>query len=192
MPVPDAGRDEKGRFIEGNSGGGRTSAYTDELAEEICARLADGETLRSICRDDHMPDERRVRSWALDLDHPFSPQYRIAREIGYMQMADDLLDISDDGSNDWMVREGKDGEGTAYSVNGEHISRSKLRVDTRKWLLSKALPKIYGDKIVNEHTGKDGKPIEVSDVSDVEGARRVAYMLGLAMSRKKNVPVPTA
>lgn len=190
--MPEDGRDEKGRFTEGNPGGAKPTLYTDDLANEICARLADGESLKAICRDEGMPAESTVRSWALDPEHPISARYVRAREVGYLKMADELLEISDDGTNDWMVRAGQDGEGTAYSINGEHISRSKLRVDTRKWLLSKALPKIYGDKIVNEHTGKDGKPIEVSDVSDVEGARRVAYMLGLAMSRKKNVPVPTA
>jgi hypothetical protein len=171
---------------------GRPTIYTEEIGDIICARLADGESLNAICKDDEMPAESTVRSWAIVPEHPISAKYDRARELGYMKMADDLLEISDDGTNDWMVRAGQDAEGTAYSINGEHVSRSKLRVDTRKWLLSKALPKIYGDKIVNEHTGKDGKPIEVADVSDVEGARRVAYMLGLAMARKKNVPVPAS
>lgn len=140
---------------------GRNTVYTDDLGAEICNRLADGESLRSICRDDGMPDEKTVRTWAADPKHPISPHYVRAREVGYHKMADDILDIADDGENDWMVREGKDGEGTAYSVNGEHISRSKLRVDARKWLLSKALPKVYGDKVTNAHTGADGEsPIQ--------------------------------
>lgn len=174
---PADGRDEKGRFTEGNKGGGRNSVYTEELGREICERLADGESLNAICKSDHMPDERSVRSWALNLEHPFSPNYRAAREIGYHKMAEELLEISDDGTNDWMERSGKDGEGTAYSVNGEHVSRSKLRVETRKWLLSKALPKIFGDKVVNEHIGKDGGPIETSDVSDRDFARWLAHKL---------------
>ena len=60
-------------------------------------------------------------------------------------MADEMLEIADDGSNDWMM--GKDGSNQFYAANGEHIQCSRLRLDTRKWLLSKALPKIYGDKL---------------------------------------------
>lgn len=141
---------------------GRPTLYTDEIGTEICARLADGESLNAICKSEELPHESTVRSWALDPDHPISTKYVRAREIGYYKMADEMLEISDDGTNDWMVRAGQDGEGTAYSVNGEHVSRSKLRVDTRKWLLSKSLPKVFGDKVVNEHTGKDGQPISHS------------------------------
>ena len=60
-------------------------------------------------------------------------------------MADEMLEIADDGSNDWMLRNGSGKE--LHGLNGEHIQRSRLRLDTRKWLLSKALPKIYGDKL---------------------------------------------
>jgi hypothetical protein len=168
---------------------GRPTIYTEEVGDIICARLADGESLNAICKDDGMPAESTVRSWAIDPEHPISARYVRAREIGYMKMADELLEISDDGTNDWMARAGQEGETTAYSVNGEHVSRSKLRVDTRKWLLSKALPKVFGDKVVNEHIGKDGGPIETKDVSEIEGARRIAYMLGQAMARKKNAAV---
>lgn len=132
---------------------GRKTLYTEKVAKEICDRLADGESLNSICKDDGMPSERTVRTWALDKNHPFSPKYAQAREIGYLKMADELLDIADDGTNDWMVREREDGSSTEL-VNHEHIQRSKLRVDTRKWLLSKMLPKVFGDKV--QHTGDDG------------------------------------
>jgi hypothetical protein len=43
--------------------------------------------------------------------------------------------------------DGGQGDDTGWLVNGENLQRSRLRVDTRKWLLSKALPKIYGDKL---------------------------------------------
>jgi hypothetical protein len=169
---------------------GRPTLYTQELADEICTRLALGESLRAICRDDNKPDERTVREWAQDVKHPFSPHYVRARELGYLKMADELLEISDDGSNDWMEREGKDG--SSYTVaDHEHIARSRLRVDTRKWLLSKALPKVYGEKVTTELTGKDGGPIETKETSDIDAARRIAYALGVAMTRK-NADVPPA
>jgi hypothetical protein len=130
---------------------GRNTKYTEAMATEICERLASGESLRSICNDETMPDERRVREWASDPAHPISPRYARAREVGYMRMADELLEISDDATKDFMTvsRNGEEVE----VVNAEHIQRARLRVDTRKWLLSKMLPKVFGDKITNEVTG---------------------------------------
>lgn len=133
---------------------GRPSKFTEKLGAEICQRLADGESLRAICRDEHMPSESTVRAWALELDTPFSAQYAKARDLQAQRWSDELLDIADDGTNDWMERQGKDGE-PALVVNGEAIARSRLRVDTRKWLLSKVLPKKYGERVVNEHEVSD-------------------------------------
>ena len=119
-----------------------------------------------------MPNEATVRGWALKADEEARPgfftQYTRAREIGYHAMADETLEISDDAHNDWMARHGEDDAG--WQTNGENIQRSRLRVDTRKWLLSKALPKIYGDKVTQVHEGGD-KPIQVSRIElvDLEG-----------------------
>jgi hypothetical protein len=132
---------------------GRPTLYTPELADVICSRLADGESLRAICRDDGLPDERTVRGWARDADHVFFPQYARAREIAYHAMADDLLEIADDSTGD-LDADGK--------VNADHIARSRLRVDTRKWMLSKMLPKVYGDKIV--HQGDTENPVQTHNV----------------------------
>lgn len=137
---------------------GRISTYTQELADRICAELIKGRTLRDICRDEDMPEESTVRTWAYSNQGGFSTQYALAREIGYQCMADELLEIADDGKNDWMERLDSEGKRT-YVLNGEHVQRSRLRSDTRKWLLSKALPKIYGDKITQEVTGADGAPL---------------------------------
>lgn len=127
------------------SGQGRPSTYTPEIAAEICRRLLDGETLKVLCRDPEMPPESTVRLWVLDVDG-FAALYTRARLVGYLAMADDLQEIADDGTNDYVERERADG--TKYmAFDAEHVQRSKLRVDTRKWLLSKALPKIYGDKL---------------------------------------------
>jgi transposase-like protein len=76
-------------------------------------------------------------------------------------LADELLEIADNGTNDWMKRFAKDGEDLGWAVNGEHIARSRLRVDTRKWLLSKCLPKVFGDRITTEHTGPNAGPVPV-------------------------------
>lgn len=128
---------------------GRPTLYTEEAADEICKRLADGETLKGICRDDHLPAEATVRLWAEEDREGFAERYARARMIGYYAMADELLEIADDGTNDWMVRNADHEE--TVTLNGEHVQRSRLRVDTRKWLLAKALPKVFGDKITTEH-----------------------------------------
>ncbi len=126
---------------------GRPTIYTEEMAATICSRLADGESLRAICRDEGMPRESTVRAWAIQENHPFYAQYAQAREIAYHSMADELFEIADNGSNDWMERNDKDNPG--YEANGEHMQRSRLRVDTRKWALARMLPKVYGDKTEN-------------------------------------------
>ncbi len=76
----------------------------------------------------------------LDDREGFSEQYARAREIQAFAIADELLEIADDGRNDWMQRRGNDERG-GWELNGEHIQRSRVRIDTRKWMLSKMLPK---------------------------------------------------
>ena len=164
---------------------GRPTLYSEELGQRICAKLAEGESLRAVCAGEDMPHESTVRSWAIDPNHPISTQFRTAREVAYLRMADEMLEIADDGTNDWMLREGKDGKGTGYDINGEHVQRSRLRVETRKWILSKMLPKVYGDKLTTEHTGKDGGAIETKGVSDTDAARRIAYMFSQAMRKRQ-------
>lgn len=164
---------------------GRPTSYSEDIAVEICDRLAKGESLKSICVDKHLPSDRTVRTWASDPKHPFSPQYTKAREVGYLRMADELLDISDDGTNDWMERRGKEGEGLAYAINGEAIARSRLRVDTRKWLLSKMLPKVFGDKVVNELQGPNGGPIQIEEINKIDLARRLLHLVATAAAEKK-------
>lgn len=133
---------------------GRPSKYTPTLGDEICDRLAKGESLNAICKDAYMPAESTVRAWALDINHPISANYARSREIAYHRMAEELLFIADDGTNDTMVDE--DGN---RITNHDVIQRSRLRVDTRKWILSKMLPKVFGDKITQEVTGKDGSAL---------------------------------
>ena len=142
---------------------GRPCTYNAETAREICELLAEGLTLREVCRKEGMPPESTVRLWALDDREGFSAQYARAREIGYHSMADEILEISDDANNDWMERNGEESDG--WQINGEHIQRSRLRVDSRKWMVGKALPKIYGDKIDLNHGTTDALSDLLSAVS---------------------------
>lgn len=120
------------------------STYTDRLAALICERLAEGQSLREICRDNSMPAMSTVFRW-LAANESFREQYARAREAQADAFGEDIIDIADDATNDWMLR--RQGEDTVEVINSEHISRSKLRVDARKWLMSKMAPKKYGDRI---------------------------------------------
>lgn len=134
--------------------GGRPSKYTTDLAERICKRLADGETPTEIGRDPEMPDCSTIRDWALK-NKEFGPMYAHARELGWLKMADEIIDIADDSRDDWITKKTKGGN-EFKQVNREATERSKLRVDARKWLLAKALPKVYGDKLETTHNAGDG------------------------------------
>jgi transposase-like protein len=139
----------------------RPSDYTPELALAICQRLVEGESLRAICREEGMPDRGTVFRWT-EQHAEFRGQYARAREAQAETFADELNEIADDGSNDWMERLNDEGEKTGWQVNGEHIQRSRLRIDTRKWIASKLLPKKYGDKIETTLQGPNGGPLEVT------------------------------
>ncbi len=133
---------------------GQGTVYTEDLGTRICEALAEGRTLRSVCEPDGMPSDVTVRRWAADPDHPFAVHYAHAREVGYHKMADDLVDIADGKAISWTEQ---DADAVADAVNPSVVQRDRLRVDTRKWLLSKALPKIYGDKV--EVGGSSDNPI---------------------------------
>ena len=137
------------------NGPARSYLYTEKLGDEICRRLANGESLKSIARTPGFPSASAIRAWALDAAHPFAVPYARAREAGYHTLAEELLEISDDSSRD--LKEHETANGTVFTVDHEHINRARLRVDTRKWLLSKMLPKIYGERL--RIGGEDGAPL---------------------------------
>lgn len=140
--------------------------YTPKIAATICARLAAGESLRAICRSDGMPDESAVRQWVINNDHEFAPQYTRARDIGLDTMADEVFDIADDGTNDYAERVGKGGK-KFMAFDAEHVARSRLRFDARRWYLSKLAPKKYGD-----HSSVDLTVQGELDVGIVEARKR--------------------
>jgi hypothetical protein len=136
---------------------GRPSEFSQDVADIICERIADGESLRSICLAEEMPSKTSVFKW-LGQHQAFADQYARAREAQADAIFDEILDISDDGANDWMERHDKENPG--WVANGEALQRSKLRVDARKWMAGKLRPKKYGEKIDHEVSGPNGGPIE--------------------------------
>ena len=127
---------------------GRPSAYSLEIAEEICARIAAGESLRAICQTEGMPSDATVSGWAVDDVDGFYGRYARAKQMRCLRYADELIEIADDGVNDTYV----DNNGK-IKIDHDHINRSALRIDTRKWLMVKYLPRVFGDKIDLTHSG---------------------------------------
>ena len=107
--------------------------FTSELADAICERIANGESLRAICRRDDMPAMSSVFKW-LTIHSEFADQYARAREAQADALFDEILDIADEEKDD--------------------VQRSRLRVDSRKWMAGKLRPKKYGEKLDVEHSGE--------------------------------------
>lgn len=132
--------------------------FSKEVFDKICERIAGGESLREICEAGEMPSKTAVLNWLDDDDGSgLVDQYARAREAQAEHYASEIIEIADDARNDWMERNGEDDEG--YELNGEHIQRSKLRIDARKWVASKLAPKKYGDTSKLEVTGEGGAPL---------------------------------
>jgi len=124
---------------------GRPSDYTNEIALEICTEIAiSSKSLRTICSAENMPSVSSVLRWLRDIEE-FRTQYARAKEEQADFLVEEMIGIADDGSNDFMTVVKGDQEYTLE--NKEWTSRSKLRVEARKWAASKLKPKKYGDKI---------------------------------------------
>lgn len=124
-----------------------------DKAAAVCDRIAEGLSLRRACNEIGL-NPPTFLAWC-DKDAALNEQYAQARARGYQLLADELLEISDDSSGDTFT----DDDGNVRT-DAERVARSKLRVDTRKWMLSKMLPKIYGDKVV--HAGDPDSPIDMN------------------------------
>jgi hypothetical protein len=122
----------------------RPTQFTSAIAKAIGARLAAGETLRAICRDPAMPREAVVRGWAAARP-AFAAELRRARELGYATLADELLEIAD-------TADGPAGGKGGARPGAEAVQRARLRIETRKWLLARALPGLWGER-------PDAKPL---------------------------------
>lgn len=135
-------------------------AFDQARADRICEALSQGKSLRKAAQDEGIAAST-VLDWKNERPE-FCEQYTRARETGYQLLADELVEIADDGSADSYV----DADGKVRT-DAEVVARSRLRLDTRKWLLSKMLPKVYGDKVTQEHQGANGGPIQ-HEVTKIE------------------------
>jgi len=127
------------------------------VMEIVCAAIASSSnSIVTILKAGHkgntLPGYTVFKEW-LAADESLAAQYAKAKEDQADYMGEEMLDIADDGTNDYMERHGKDGENLGWQLNGEHVQRSRLRIEARKWLMGKLRPKKYGDRVEQVHSG---------------------------------------
>jgi len=137
----------------------RPTDYNEHIIKEICSRIASGQSVATISKQSDMPASSTIYDW-LSKYPEFVERYAKARENQADMFAEEILEIADTASNDWM--ESNDPDNAGYRVNGEAIQRSKLRIDTRKWLAGKLRPKKYGDSMYNKLSDADGNPLKMT------------------------------
>ena len=152
-------------------------------AERICAMLAEGYTLRQIARELSFRSASAIVNWANE-DTAFRERYAGAMELRCARMAEEILEISDNASNDWMEREG------LIVPDHENVQRSRLRVDSRKWLLAKMLPKKYGDKVTQEVAGDPNAPLLTRIELVAVPAKRPSALMDDGQEYNQNIELP--
>lgn len=154
---------------------GRPTIFTQELADSICERLACGESMRSVCRDDDMPAISTVFKWMREKDG-FSEQYDRAKEESADALTEDMLYIADNEAQNPVLVDGVpleiDGK-IVKATDSASVAHARLRVDTRKWAASKLKPKKYGDLKQVEHSGG----IELNGLTDDQLTDRLTAAL---------------
>lgn len=133
----------------------RPEWYSDEKAAIICQLLESGQSLKRICEQPDMPSAGTVHAWVAKRPK-FAEIYARARDLALDRMAEEVIEIADDGSNDTY----KDAQGNPR-IDYDHIQRSKLRFDARRWYLSKLAPRKYGDRVEVEHSGEVAQVIQL-------------------------------
>jgi hypothetical protein len=147
------------------------------VGEYVCSQLKTGRSLESICKDDGMPCVSAFLTWIEEDPKGLGEDYAQARKIGYSLLADEIMTIADK-THEWVTIQELDPDGkplldakgaprlrqVLMPLNSDVVAHKRVQIDTRKWMLSKMLPKVYGDKVTQEHTGADGGPIAFAAV----------------------------
>jgi hypothetical protein len=132
--------------------------YSPEIADRICEMMIEGRSLREICAMSGMPARRTVFYWLRD-HQEFRDRYEIARLMQVEWWAHEIIEIADDASGDFVITDS--GERV---VDHEHINRARLKIDARKWLMSKLHPQRYGDRVTADVTVRR----DMRELSDAE------------------------
>lgn len=133
--------------------------YRRPIMARICTMLIEGFAMKVIAVEEGMPSIPTIYNWMKEFPE-FMEDYLAAKAVQAELMADELLKIADDGSNDTYTDE--EGE---VKTNFDVIARSKLRVDARKFLMEKQAPRRFGQKVSSEISGPNGGPVKTVGAS---------------------------
>ncbi len=152
---------------------GRPSIYTQELADEICKRIAGGESLRSICngpprwdelvdedRHSHMPDIHTILRWAVNTDHEFCAQYENARQAQSEKYAEEIVTLSDD----------------CDGGSSSRVAKARLQTDNRKWVSSRLLSRRYGTRTAVEVSDPGGESFGTAATTQLANLLAAAFV----------------
>ena len=151
------------------------SIFTLALFSTICDRISRGESLRSVCRDPEMPHKSTVLRWLHEMPE-LRDQYVRARDDLMEYWASDILEIADDGTLDTIPGLNKYGD-EVMVPNHANVQRDRLRIDARKWLLSKLAARTYGDRLDVEVSGEVQHRVDITALSAREKMRRLALFM---------------
>ena len=160
-----------------------TAKYDPAKAARICELLSQGVTLAQIMRDHaDLPSRWSIHRWMVS-NPEFKEAYELARDVGYDAIADEIVNIAEDGSADWTTRRARDG--SEYQVvDAEAVARSKLRVYAREKLLAAWSPR-YRPQSGIQLSNPEGGPVEFTDAA---ASAKIASLLALAKSRAAGEP----
>lgn len=133
---------------------GRPTIYTEDLANEICRLIMEGDSLRKICASGSMPNRSTVHEWLAN-NHDFADQYVRARELQGDTYADEIVEIAD------------------TATDKDSAAAAKVRTDARKWVASKLKPKKYGDKLDLDANISGNLTIQTVNYSDANNTDSV-------------------
>lgn len=140
---------------------GRPSTYSDAIADKICERIAtSSDGLVKICEEVGITTETAYK-WRGQFEK-FADKYARARADQAQLLADEIVNISDETQVGEIVT--KKGDGSIEIKRADMIEHRKLRIDARKWIASKLLPKKYGERVELEHSGELSVKRVVSDI----------------------------
>lgn len=151
------------------------SIFTPALFRSICDEISRGKSLREVCRQPEMPHKSTVLRWLREKPE-LRDQYVQARDDLLEYWASDIIEIADDGTNDTIPGLNKYGD-EVMVPNHANVQRDRLRIDARKWTLSKLQPKVYGDRVEVEHGGEVGLKVDITALSAREKMRRLALFM---------------
>lgn len=144
---------------------GRPTIFTPEMGDDICQHIADGLSVRKVCEIDGMPKMTTIFRWLADGEHEvFRTQYEKSREIGLEVHADSILEIADtplEGVETKIMA-----DGGVEVKKGDMLGHRRLQIDARKWVLSKLLPKKYGDKMNVDMSIQQKQPLVIQGPDD--------------------------